>query len=360
MNKYQKKYRLLLYPLSVLYELIVRLRNKFFDLGILHSTSFDIPVISVGNISIGGTGKTPHSEYILNLFRNDFLVALLSRGYGRKTKGFILADENSTSSQIGDEPRQIKKKFKSITVAVDEKRVRGINKLIETQTLNVIVLDDAFQHRYVNSGINILLIDYNNQNIDDHLLPMGNLREPASQKDRANIIIITKTPIDVKPINRRIIEKNLAIFPYQSLYFTGFSYGNLINIYSNKEEELNNNIDVLLITAIANSKPLLDYLTEKVRNVKELKFRDHHSWTLKDFETIKTKFDNFSHNKKIIITTEKDSVRFIDSEKIDVLQNIPIYYIPIQVIFLDLEQEKQFKKQLIDYVKKNKRSNKLH
>jgi len=331
-----------------------------FDFKILKSTTFDIPIISIGNITVGGTGKTPHSEYIINLLKDKFSIALLSRGYGRKTKGFLIASEKSTAFDIGDEPRQIKNKFKDITVAVDENRVRGINRLMENSDLNIAILDDAYQHRYVNPGMNILLIDYNNPITDDYILPMGNLREPASGKDRAHIIFITKTPEDIKPIRRRIIEKDLNLYPYQSLYFTNFKYGNLINIFDKKELELNNNTDIFVVTAIANSKPLIKYLSKKVNSINELHFRDHHIWTKSDFEKIKTEFEKISSNNKLVITTEKDSVRFIDNEKIDVLQNIPIYYIPIAVNFLDLEHEKKFKKQVVDYVKKNKRSYRLY
>jgi len=360
MAKHTNKYRFLLFPLTLVYTPIIWIRNKMFDFKILKSITFDIPVISIGNISVGGTGKTPHSEYIINLLKDEFSVALLSRGYGRKTKGFLIADEKSTSFDIGDEPRQIKQKFKDITVAVDGNRVRGINKLMENTELNVAILDDAFQHRYVNPGMNILLIDHNNPITDDYILPMGNLREPASEMDRAHIIFITKTPTDIKPIRRRIIEKDLSLYPYQSLYFTSFNYGKLINIFNKKEIELDVNTDILVVTAIANSKPLIKYVTEKVNTVKELKYRDHHIWTTSDFEKIKAEFDSISSNNKIIITTEKDSVRFVDNEKIDILQNLPIYYIPVTVNFLDLEHEKKFKKQVVDYVKKNKRSYRLY
>ena len=231
---------------------------------------------------------------------------------------------------------------------------------MENAELNVAILDDAYQHRYVNPGMNILLIDYNNPITDDYILPMGNLREPASEMDRAHIIFITKTPANIKPIRRRIIEKDLNLYPYQSLYFTNFNYGKLINIFDKKEIELNADTDILVVTAIANSKPLIKYLSEKVNSVNELQYRDHHIWTKPDFEKIKTEFNEIKSNNKIIITTEKDSVRFIDNEKIDVLQNLPIYYIPITVNFLDLEHEKKFKKQVVDYVKKNKRSYRLY
>lgn len=355
-----QKYRLLLFPLTIVYAFIVMFRNRLFDFNILKSITFDIPVISIGNISIGGTGKTPHSEYIINLLEKDFYVALLSRGYGRKTKGVIIADENSTAYDIGDEPKQIKQKFKNITVAVDGNRVRGINKLMENTDLNVAILDDAYQHRYVKAGMNILLIDYNNPITDDYILPMGNMRESASERYRAHIIFITKTPENIKPIRRRIIEKDLNLYPYQSLYFTNFIYGNLINIFNKTEQELDSKLDVLVVTAIAKSKPLVTHLKEKTNSVKELKFRDHHIWTLSDFERIKNEFNDISSVNKLIITTEKDSVRFIDNTNIDTLKNIPIFYIPIKVNFLDLEHEKQFQKQVIDYVKKNKRSYRLY
>ena len=344
----------------MIYGLIVWFRNKLFDYKIIKQHEFDVPVISVGNISVGGTGKTPHSEYILNLLKDDYNVSLLSRGYGRKTKGFILADDNSTSKTIGDEPAQINRKYKNITVAVDEKRVRGINKLIENDSVNTIILDDAFQHRKVKSGMNILLIDYYNPISKDHILPAGNLREPAREKDRAHIIFITKSPKDIKPIKRRILEKDINLYPYQSLYFTTFNYGKPVNIFNGNDIDLSFVDTFIVFTGIANPKPLYKYLKKFSENIVKIKFSDHHNWKQEDFNKIKSKYEKIENKNKILITTEKDYNRLIDSDFIDTIKELPIYYIPIEVDFLDQEKKKIFNKQIIDYVKKNKRSYRIY
>ena len=214
-----------LLPLSWLYGLGVRLRNFCFDVGLLKSHSFDIPVISVGNITVGGTGKTPHVEYLVSLLRKHASVAVLSRGYKRKSHGFIIADSSATARLIGDEPMQMKKKFGDITVAVDRDRVNGIRRLTDGKTvkdIDVVLLDDAFQHRYVKPGINILLVDYHRLIIYDKLLPAGRLREPLNGKNRADIVIVTKCPKDLKPMEFRVITKAMNLFPYQHLYFTTF------------------------------------------------------------------------------------------------------------------------------------------
>ena len=211
---------ILFYPLSLIYGIVVWIRNVMFDINILKSKEFTIPVISVGNITVGGTGKTPHVEYLIRLLKDEFKIATLSRGYKRKSFGFVLANESSTVIEIGDEPRQIKQKFPEIAVAVDSNRVKGINKLLQSEkNLNAIILDDAFQHRYVSPGLSILLVDYNNPLKDDYLLPFGRLREQAGERQRADIIIVTKCPSKIKPIDQRLLEKDLKMFAYQKLFF---------------------------------------------------------------------------------------------------------------------------------------------
>lgn len=219
-----------LLPLSWLYGLAVRVRNALFDLGVLKSESFDVPVISVGNITVGGTGKTPHVEYLIDLLRHKCRVAVLSRGYKRKTRGYVVADSTATARTIGDEPYQMKHKFPDVTVAVDRDRRHGIRRLTEDKSadgIDVVLLDDAFQHRYVKPGINILLVDYHRLIIYDKLLPAGRLREQLSGKNRADIVIITKCPADLKPMEFRVITKAMDLYPYQHLYFTRLDYGEL-------------------------------------------------------------------------------------------------------------------------------------
>lgn len=217
-----------LYPASWLYGAAVMMRNKLFDWEVLQSKSFDIPIISVGNLAVGGTGKTPHTEYLIKSLCNQYNVAVLSRGYKRHTKGYVLATPESTARSIGDEPYQMHQKFPSVTVAVDEKRCHGIEKLLALQkpSIDVILLDDAFQHRYVKPGLSILLTDYHRLFCDDTLLPAGRLREPISGKNRAQIVIVTKCPQDIKPIDYNIITKRLNLYPYQQLFFSSFRYGN--------------------------------------------------------------------------------------------------------------------------------------
>src|SRR5574344_2316177 len=228
-----------LLPLSWLYGIGVGFRNKLFELGVLKQHSYDLPIISVGNITVGGSGKTPHVEYLIRLLQGHVNIAVLSRGYKRKTHGYILADENSTMKDIGDEPFQMKKKFSGINVAVDHKRTRGIENIIhDRKDTDVILLDDAFQHRYVKPGINILLVDYHRLIIYDKLLPAGRLREPQSGKSRANIVIVTKCPSDIKPMEVRVLIKAMSLFPYQQLYFTTLNYGNLQGIFNDEVNPL--------------------------------------------------------------------------------------------------------------------------
>jgi len=353
--------KVLLYPISLIYGLIVFIRNKLFDLNMLSSQEFDIPVISVGNINVGGTGKTPHIEYLVSVLKSNFKIATLSRGYKRKTKGFILANSQSTATEIGDEPLQIKNKFPSIDVAVDACRVNGINQLLnKNNNLNAILLDDAFQHRYVNPGISILLIDYNNPLSKDYLLPLGRLREPASQTKRASIIIVTKCPSELKPIERRIMEKDLGIFPYQNLYFTTFNYGKLIPIFSANpligdfDDSEIKKYSLLVVTGIANPDKMLSYLGRTQQKIEHLKYPDHYNFKQKDIANICNTFNGIENKNKIIITTEKDAMRLKDSVFKEMIINLPIYYLPIEINFL-FEDSKKFNNQIISYVKTNKR-----
>ncbi len=252
-----------LFPFTILYGTVIYIRNLLFNIGVLPSREFNFPVISVGNISVGGTGKTPHTEYLIELLNKDFNVATLSRGYKRKTRRFIMANITSTTEEIGDEPRQIKQKFPHVTVAVERDRVKGIKKLIkEKNDIDVILLDDAYQHRYVKPGINILLIDYNHMIKEDYLLPMGRLREPAYESHRANLIIITKCPEKIKPVEKRIIIKEVNPYPYQRLYFTSLKYGELKAVFPNpagyqsKAGLKEAKPQVLMVSGIANPRPL--------------------------------------------------------------------------------------------------------
>ena len=344
--------------LSIFYGIIVGLRNELFNLKILRSREFNIPVISIGNITVGGTGKTPHTEYIARLLKSDFKVATLSRGYKRKTRGFYLVEQNSKVRQVGDEPLQIKLKFNDLTVAVDANRVRGIDNLLAMPLQpEVILLDDAFQHRYVTPGINILLTDYNHLITKDSLLPYGHLRESASNKSRASIIIVTKCPPELKPIDERIITKELEIRPYQNLYFSKIDYGKLIPVFPDditlKSVMLVEGLTVLMITGIANPLTLKDYLMHGTHDIHEMNFPDHHLYSVKDIDRLKTKFDSLPNGRKIIITTEKDMVRFRNLGNIPETIRKSMYYIPLKISFLN-NAGKEFDQKILKYVRENK------
>lgn len=347
-------------PLSWLYGLGVRLRNHLFELGILKSRSFDIPVISVGNITVGGSGKTPHVEYLIMLLKNNCKVAVLSRGYKRKSKGFVLADDKTRMTDIGDEPYQMKTKFPDVHVAVDKNRCHGIDMLTSGETTkdtDVILLDDAFQHRYVKPGINILLVDYHRLIIYDKLLPAGRLREPQSGKARADIVIVTKCPKDLKPMEYRVIIKAMNLYPYQQLFFTSLDYDDLYSVFGNTKRPLDSikrTDNILLLTGIASPKQLANDISEYTSNITQLNFPDHHQFTAKDIERINSTFSNMP-SPKIIITTEKDTARLADMDGLsdDVRQSL--YKLPIRVKFM-LDQEDEFNNKIIGYVQKNSKN----
>ena len=344
-------------PLSWLYGLGVRLRNQMFELGILKSRSFDIPVISVGNITVGGSGKTPHVEYLIRLLKDKVKVAVLSRGYKRKSKGFVLADAETCMKDIGDEPYQMKTKFPDIHVAVDKNRCHGIDMLTGNEKSNdtdVILLDDAFQHRYVKPGVNILLVDYHRLIIYDKLMPAGRLREPQNGKARADIVIITKCPKDLKPMEFRVIIKAMDLYPYQQLFFTTLEYDNLRQMQGGEEmslKQLNKNMNILLLTGIASPKQMTYDLKEYSDNITPMTFPDHHQFTDKDIELINNTFSQMS-SPKMIITTEKDSVRLTGMEGLSDEIRRNIYILPIRIKFM-LGQEEEFNNKIIGYVQKN-------
>ena len=333
---------------------------------ILKSVEFDFPVISVGNITVGGTGKTPHVEYLIDLISEKFHIAVLSRGYRRKTKGFVLADKNSGPHDIGDEPFQVYSKYKNITVAVDEKRVHGIEQLKKKyKKLQCVILDDAFQHRYIRPGLNILLIDYNRPLHKDFLLPAGDLRERAHGMQRANIVIVTKVPHDIKPIEKRIWIKDLNLFPYQLLYFTAFEYGKLTPVFQGKQKKMGldeqdkKSTGIVLVTGIVNPGPLFDEIKVYSHSVTHLRYPDHHDYSLADIEKFRKNFYALSEKNKLIVTTEKDAVKIGQMKGIDPELKKVIYYLPVRIKFVGGKQD-EFDKNILKYVAKNKRLSRLH
>ena len=348
-----------LQPLSWFYGLGVRFRNTLFETGFLKSRSFSIPVISVGNITVGGTGKTPHVEYLIRLLQDHSRVAVLSRGYKRKSHGFQIANESSTARTIGDEPFQMKQKFPKVIVAVDKNRVHGIEALNQKyQDIDVILLDDAFQHRYVKPGINILLVDYHRLIIYDTLLPAGRLREPLTGKNRADMVIITKCPKDLKPMEYRVITKAMDLYPYQQIFFTTLEYGELTPLF--KKEAPTVNLDklkdhnVLLLTGIASPRQMKEDLTPVVSKLSMLSFPDHHAFSQKDIEQISNEFAKLP-SPKCIITTEKDAARIIGLEGLSNEIKENIYILPVRIKFM-LNQEEKFNENIIGYVRKNSRN----
>ncbi len=351
-----------LLPLSFLYGLGVRFRNILFDWGIYKSKSFPMPIICVGNLTVGGTGKTPHTELLIELLQEEYNVAVLSRGYKRKTKGYLEATELSTPFSIGDEPCQIKSKYPEITVAVDRDRCNGIEKLMSRQTpsLDVILLDDAFQHRKVKAGLNILLTDYNRLFTEDKLLPAGRLREPIKGKDRAHIVIVTKCPEDIKPIHYNIVSKHLDLYPFQDLFFSTFKYGDLNPVFPNnhsirKLSSIHSEEEVLLVTGIANPAKLKEKITEYTSKITSLNFQDHHNFKATDIKKIANHFEKMKSSSKIIITTEKDAIRLKGIKEIpDEIKN-NLYALPVRILILQ-QQKHKFIKKINNYVRENQRN----
>ncbi len=346
-----------LLPLSWLYGLAVKLRNLLFDVGVLKSRNFDVPIISVGNITVGGTGKTPHVEYLIELLHQKFRVAVLSRGYKRKSHGYLVASANTTVRDIGDEPFQMKQKFPDITIAVDKNRCHGIDQLTsDDEKLDVILLDDAFQHRYVKPGINILLVDYHRLIIYDRLLPAGRLREPLSGKNRADIVIVTKCPRDLKPMEYRVITKAMNLYPYQKLFFTTISYGELRPMSPARPLSLKDlkDLQALLLTGIASPKQMVHDLSPYVKRLHPLTFSDHHHFKRKDVERINRAFAALP-SPKLIITTEKDAARLNGVEGLSDDVRKHLYVMPIKIEFMQ-EQEDMFNENIIGYVRKNSRN----
>ena len=353
------KIREWLLPLSWLYGLGVWIRSLLFKIGILKSRAFDIPIISVGNITVGGSGKTPHVEYLVKLLKEDMKVAVLSRGYKRKSRGYVLADAETPMPRIGDEPYQMKEKFTDVYVAVDRKRTRGICRLMEdkdTDDVDVILLDDAFQHRYVKPGINILLVDYHRLIIYDKLLPAGCLREPQKGKERADIVIVTKCPKDLRPMEYRVLTKAMQLYPYQSLYFTSLEYSPMRQLFGEKERDvdsLKTGEQVLLLTGIASPKQLLHDLQIHTCNIQQMFYADHHQFTAKDVRHINQHFAAIPQ-PKLIITTEKDAARLKYTKGLSDEVKQHLFVLPVHIRFMHGQEE--FNNKIISYVQKNSRN----
>lgn len=337
-----KSLRLLLFPFSLLYGLGVMLRNLAYDSGILKSRKFDLPVISVGNLSAGGSGKSPMAEYLIRMLKGKYKIATLSRGYGRKTSGFLLVNAAGSSSESGDEPLQFKRKFNDITVAVCEDRVEGISRLEKGHDL--IILDDAFQHRAVQPGLSILLFEYNSFKEFQWLLPAGNLREPMSGIKRANTIVISKCPKDLEKADQLTIIEKLDLSDQQSVFFSFLKYGDLQALNENSPirplHSLNKNSRIILLTGIANASPLLDELRGHGALLIHHKYPDHHDFSGKNITKLVRSFNELAKGDNLIITTEKDAQRLSLKSIKEQLSGLPVYYLPVEAEFHEPEKSR--------------------
>lgn len=361
MEDYPVKIRKWLYPLSWIYGLGVDLRNWLFHIGVLKSKSYPVPVICVGNITAGGTGKTPHIEYLVELLKDRYSIAVLSRGYKRKTKGFVLADDRVSAADIGDEPFQIKNKYPDVTVAVDENRCEGIERLLAMghNRPDVILLDDAYQHLYVKAGLNILLVNNNRIITEDALLPAGLLREPVAGRLRAHVVVLTKCPADMSPIDYRIRSRQMNLFPYQQLFFSTFRYKDMYCL-SDKDKKMSiygikAGDSVLLLSGVADNSQLAKVFGKTKANVKTLFYPDHHGYAREDLSRIEKEFDQLPSGNRYVVTTEKDTSKLVMFKDWVSRFGGNVYVLPVQVEFL-LNNKEKFDKYILDYVGENKRN----
>lgn len=334
--------KIILSPFALLYGIGVSLRDFFYRKELLRGYRFNVPVISVGNLSVGGAGKTPHIEYLVRLLKDYLNVATLSRGYKRKTSGYLEVKANHTAEDVGDEPLQFKRKFRDILVTVSENRAFGIPEIMANHPdTQAILLDDAFQHRSVQPGLNILLTEYNNPFTQDQLLPVGRLREWRSAYQRADVIIVSKCPPEMSLEEREQWLSELKPFPHQQVYFSYYEYGTPYYIFNSKYRlQLQEDLDAILISAIANTEYLTDYLEARIDLVKNLDYEDHHYFTRFDMERLKKIFDNMPRAKKAILTTEKDATRLQLHQKYLTEHKLPIFALPVEVKFHFDEAEK--------------------
>jgi tetraacyldisaccharide 4'-kinase len=349
--------KILLFPFAIIYGIITSLRNLLYDWKFLKSKSVDVHTICVGNLAVGGTGKTPHVEYLINILQNDFKIAILSRGYKRKTSGFIQATNLSTAFDIGDEPLQYKTKNPQLEVCVDANRVNGIKKILEfPEPAKVVILDDAFQHRALNCELKIVISEYNNLYLNDCMMPAGYLRESKKGIERADIIIVSKTPDKTTAIEIRNVIKDLKPSAHQQLFFTWLKYGELKG-FQNPTDTIDTLNDlfryrIVAFTGIGNPQPMITYLKEYASDVKHIQFPDHHSFTIQDIADVRAQLDAIEGGNKIVVTTEKDAMRLRGTDLQDIANTLPLYVLPIEVDFKDKTQE--FNDTIINYVRTNK------
>lgn len=347
-NWFLKSFRVLLLPFAILFWLAVVIRNWMYDKKIIRPISFGLPLICVGNLSVGGTGKSPMVEYLVRHLKNQFKVATLSRGYKRKTKGYALAKDDTTAIEIGDEPMQFHLKFPDVPVAVGEERLDAIPQLLHDRPdTQAIILDDAFQHRIIDAGLNILLTDYSNLFTRDFFLPTGDLRDQRRSYKRAHIIVVTKCRPDLSEDERKKIIQEIKPLANQAIFFTCISYGTPYHIIGKGFHFINEKTEVLLVSGIANPKPLKKFLEERVETYYMMSYNDHHIFSMLDWKDIQKRFQSMQAEKKIILTTEKDAMRLLkfSSE----MNGMPFYVLPIEHKFL-FNQENEFNDIVIQFI----------
>ncbi len=353
-----RSFRVLLFPMALIYGLILKIRNYLYDRNVLKSTSFNIPIINVGNLSVGGTGKSPMVDYLVSLLKDTCQVATLSRGYKRRTKGYILADENSTAVEIGDEPMQFHLRHQEIAVAVGEERIEAVPQLLyDRPSTEIIILDDAFQHRSITPGFNILLTDYSNLYTRDFYLPTGDLRDNISSASRADVIIVTKCPHSLAREEVNQLTSEIAPLHHQHLFFSAITYGLLYHIVSLTPRTFSKNTEVLLVCGIANPEPLTNYLNEQTSSYDAMYFNDHHIFSIDDLRDIRNRFEKMQASDKIIVTTEKDAVRLVKFRQ--ELKELPFFVLPISIAFL-FEGKGRFNDLIINFIRDFKQSNNNH
>ncbi len=350
--------KILLWPFSVLFGLITSIRNKLYDWNFLKETKFELHTIGVGNLSVGGAGKTPLVEYLIRLLQNEnYRIATLSRGYKRKTKGFVIASDTSTAADIGDEPLIFKSKY-NVTVAVDASRVNGMKQLmaLQTEMPQVVLLDDVFQHRQIKCGLSILVTDFNKLYFNDRLLPYGTLRENPAGMNRADIVVISKTPENISAVEMRQVTKDIKPLAHQRVYYSFLKYGELYSA-SNPSDKLDTLNDLFRYTVvsfagIANAEPMTNYLKEYAANAKHLPFADHYEFTIKDLQDIEAYYQTLGGGSKIMVTTEKDLMRLKSPELWDFVKGMNLYILPVEISFKDKEEE--FNQLILKYVRTNR------
>ncbi len=352
---------LLATPASWLYGLGLSVRHYLYDTGVYKSEEYDIPIVTVGNITVGGTGKTPTAEYLVQILSSYYYVAVLSRGYKRKTKGFLLCEPKMSYKRIGDEPKQIKMKFPSIPVAVCEDRREGIRLLREKHPeVNLIIMDDAFQHRAVESWVNIVLMDYNNPIYEDSLLPLGRLRDLKSSIHRANMVVVTKCPEGLTPLDRRLVSNNLELFPYQTLFFTRFTSSKAMPIFGelSGSDPIEKGSPVVAISTIANPTTFIEHVEENYKLIDKIIFPDHHTFKMKDITDIEAMLAKAPKGTRIVMT-EKDAVKLIASKKIAESTRAKMYCISVNLTFVD-DRDDYFSHILSQFVSENQKNKITH